>query len=147
MWDSQLHQAHTSLELYLYLPPTRRGGAGAILGAARTIAQLQPAGVEVHFITAACENMVSGRATKPSDIHTAASGKTVEVNDTDAEGRLTLADALWYAQAHAGAKVGRVGGREPTVPIVHTSTGGWMGVARVKLCHPGATRSTSRQRP
>jgi leucyl aminopeptidase len=80
------------------------GGAGAILGAARTLAQLQPAGVEVHFITAACENMVSGRATKPSDIHTAASGKTVEVNDTDAEGRLTLADALWYAQTQAGAQ-------------------------------------------
>jgi len=48
---------------------------------------------------------VSGRATKPSDIHTAASGKTVEVNDTDAEGRLTLADALWYAQSQAGAQV------------------------------------------
>lgn len=49
--------------------------------------------------------MVSGRATRPSDIHTAASGLTVEVNDTDAEGRLTLADALWYAQAKAGAQV------------------------------------------
>jgi leucyl aminopeptidase len=49
--------------------------------------------------------MVSGRATKPSDIHTAANGKTVEVNDTDAEGRLTLADALWYAQEQAGAQV------------------------------------------
>lgn len=61
--------------------------------------------VQVHFITAACENMVSGRATKPSDIHTAANGKTVEVNDTDAEGRLTLADALWYAQEQAGAQV------------------------------------------
>lgn len=59
----------------------------------------------MHFITAACENMVSGRATKPSDIHTAANGKTVEVNDTDAEGRLTLADALWYAQEQAGAQV------------------------------------------
>lgn len=62
--------------------------------------------LQVHFISAACENMVSGRATKPSDIHTAASGKTVEVNDTDAEGRLTLADALWYAQTQAGAQVG-----------------------------------------
>lgn len=49
--------------------------------------------------------MVSGRATKPSDIHTSAAGKTVEVNDTDAEGRLTLADALWYAQTQAGATV------------------------------------------
>lgn len=62
--------------------------------------------VQVHFITAACENMVSGRATRPSDIHTSAAGITVEVNDTDAEGRLTLADALWYAQDKAAAEVG-----------------------------------------
>jgi leucyl aminopeptidase len=60
--------------------------------------------------------MVSGRATKPSDIHTAASGKTVEVNDTDAEGRLTLADALWYAQKQAGAQVGRVDGQGLDAP-------------------------------
>eukprot|EP00775_Hariotina_reticulata_P004117 gene4117-4363_t len=80
------------------------GGAGAVLGAARAILDLKPEGVEVHFITAACENMVSGRATKPSDIHVSAAGKTVEVNDTDAEGRLTLADALWYAQQVAKAE-------------------------------------------
>jgi hypothetical protein len=61
----------------------------------------------VHFITAACENMVSGRATRPGDVHLSAAGLTVEVNDTDAEGRLTLADAIWYAQEQAGAKVGR----------------------------------------
>jgi hypothetical protein len=64
--------------------------------------------LQVHFITAACENMVSGSATKPSDIHVSAAGKTVEVNDTDAEGRLTLADALWYAQQVAKAEVRRV---------------------------------------
>lgn len=60
---------------------------------------------QIHIITAACENMVSGRATRPSDIHTSAAGITVEVNDTDAEGRLTLADALWYAQEKAAAEV------------------------------------------
>lgn len=47
--------------------------------------------------------MVSGRGLRPGDILTAANGKTVEVNNTDAEGRLTLADALWFAQEKAGA--------------------------------------------
>ncbi len=47
--------------------------------------------------------MVAGKGLRPGDILTAASGKTIEVNNTDAEGRLTLADALWYAQEKAGA--------------------------------------------
>jgi len=81
------------------------GGAAAVLGAARIIAELQPPGLEVHFITASCENMISGKATRPSDIHTSANGLTVEIDNTDAEGRLTLADALWYAQKKAGAQV------------------------------------------
>ena len=53
--------------------------------------------VEVHGIIAACENMPSGSAYKPGDILTAKNGKTIEVDNTDAEGRLTLADALCYA--------------------------------------------------
>jgi hypothetical protein len=53
--------------------------------------------------------MISGKATRPSDIHMSAKGLTVEVDNTDAEGRLTLADALWYAQTKAGAQVGRSG--------------------------------------
>ena len=73
------------------------GGAGAVLGAARAIAELAPSGVEVHFIIAACENMVSAEAMRPGDILTASNGKTIEVLNTDAEGRLTLADALVYA--------------------------------------------------
>lgn len=73
------------------------GGAGAMFGAAKTIAQLQP-DVEVHFISAATENMISGRAMHPGDILTASNGKTIEVNNTDAEGRLTLADALVFAE-------------------------------------------------
>ncbi|MBE9158860.1 leucyl aminopeptidase [Nodosilinea sp. LEGE 06152] len=73
------------------------GGAAATLGAAKAIAQLKPS-VEVHFISAAAENMISGNAMRPGDILTASNGKTIEVNNTDAEGRLTLADALVFAE-------------------------------------------------
>ncbi|HIK43858.1 MAG TPA: leucyl aminopeptidase [Leptolyngbyaceae cyanobacterium M65_K2018_010] len=73
------------------------GGAAAVLGAAKAIGQLKPA-VEVHFISAAVENMISGKALRPGDILTASNGKTIEVNNTDAEGRLTLADALVFAE-------------------------------------------------
>ncbi|KAM2245754.1 hypothetical protein EV2_007070 [Malus domestica] len=73
------------------------GGSAAVLGAAKAIAQIKPAGVEVHFIVAACENMISGTGMRPGDIVTTSNGKTIEVNNTDAEGRLTLADALVYA--------------------------------------------------
>ncbi|XP_021762174.1 leucine aminopeptidase 1-like [Chenopodium quinoa] len=73
------------------------GGSAAVLGAAKAIGQIKPAGVEVHFIVAACENMISGTGMRPGDIVTASNGKTIEVNNTDAEGRLTLADALVYA--------------------------------------------------
>ncbi|HHP7243770.1 MAG TPA: leucyl aminopeptidase [Elainellaceae cyanobacterium] len=75
---------------------TDMGGAAATFGAAKAIAQLKP-DVEVHFISAVTENMVSGRAMRPGDILTASNGKTIEVNNTDAEGRLTLADALVFA--------------------------------------------------
>ncbi|WOD38774.1 leucyl aminopeptidase [Nodosilinea sp. E11] len=73
------------------------GGAAATLGAAKAIAQLKP-NVEVHFISAAAENMIGGNAMRPGDILTASNGKTIEVNNTDAEGRLTLADALVFAE-------------------------------------------------
>ncbi len=73
------------------------GGGAATLGAAKAIAQLKP-DVEVHFICAATENMISGRAMHPGDILKASNGKTIEVNNTDAEGRLTLADALVFAE-------------------------------------------------
>ncbi|KAL3535103.1 hypothetical protein ACH5RR_003564 [Cinchona calisaya] len=73
------------------------GGSAAVLGAAKALGQIKPAGVEVHFIVAACENMISGTGIRPGDIVTASNGKTIEVNNTDAEGRLTLADALVYA--------------------------------------------------
>ncbi|MBD1844080.1 leucyl aminopeptidase [Cyanobacteria bacterium FACHB-63] len=76
---------------------TDMGGAGATFGAVKAIAQLKP-DVEVHFISAVTENMISGRAIHPGDILTASNGKTIEINNTDAEGRLTLADALVYAE-------------------------------------------------
>jgi leucyl aminopeptidase len=73
------------------------GGAAATLGAAKAIGTLKPE-VEVHFIVAATENMISGHAIHPGDILTASNGKTIEINNTDAEGRLTLADALVFAE-------------------------------------------------
>lgn len=80
------------------------GGAAAVLGAARAVAHNKPEGVEAHFIVAACENMINARAVVPSDILTASNGKTVEVLNTDAEGRLTLADALVFADKECGCE-------------------------------------------
>ena len=71
-------------------------GAAAILGVMQAIGKIRP-NVEVHGIIAACENMPSGSSYKPGDIVRAMNGKTIEVDNTDAEGRLTLADALCYA--------------------------------------------------
>ncbi|KAM3401028.1 hypothetical protein ACQJBY_005690 [Aegilops geniculata] len=73
------------------------GGSAAVFGAAKALGQIKPPGVEVHFIVAACENMISGTGMRPGDIVTASNGKTIEAYNTDAEGRLTLADALVYA--------------------------------------------------
>lgn len=71
-------------------------GAACVLGIMSKIKELAP-DVEVHGIIAACENMPGCSAYKPGDILTAKNGKTIEVDNTDAEGRLTLADALCYA--------------------------------------------------
>lgn len=80
------------------------GGAAAVLGAARAVGELQPDGVEAHFFVAACENMINQKAVVPSDILTASNGKTIEVMNTDAEGRLTLADALVFADKEVGCE-------------------------------------------
>ncbi|CAK9168855.1 unnamed protein product [Ilex paraguariensis] len=58
------------------------GGSAAVLGAAKALGQIKPAGVEVHFIVAACENMISGTGMRPGDIVTASNGKTIEVGDS-----------------------------------------------------------------
>lgn len=71
-------------------------GAAAVLGAFSVIAELAP-DVEVHGIFGAVENMPSGGAIRPGDVLTAMNKKTMEVLNTDAEGRLTLADTLSYA--------------------------------------------------
>ncbi|PRQ03539.1 Cytosol aminopeptidase [Enhygromyxa salina] len=72
------------------------GGAAAVIGSMHGIAHLELP-YEVHVISAAAENMVSGNAYRLGDVFRASNGKTVEINNTDAEGRLTLADALVFA--------------------------------------------------
>ncbi|MEP6783428.1 MAG: leucyl aminopeptidase, partial [Acidobacteriota bacterium] len=74
-------------------------GAASVFGAIRAIVELK-ARLNVIGLIAACENMPSGRATKPGDVVTSMSGQTIEVLNTDAEGRLVLADALTYAERY-----------------------------------------------
>ncbi|PKN57655.1 MAG: leucyl aminopeptidase [Deltaproteobacteria bacterium HGW-Deltaproteobacteria-14] len=79
-------------------------GAAAVLGAMKAVAAFAPKYV-VHGIVPTCENLVSGSAYKPGDVFHAKNGKSVEIMNTDAEGRLVLADALTYA---AELGVGRI---------------------------------------
>ena len=72
-------------------------GGAAMLGAMRAIARLEPK-VRVISVICSAENMPSGRAYRPGDVLTAMSGKTIEIINTDAEGRLVLADGLHYAK-------------------------------------------------
>lgn len=76
---------------------TDMAGGAAMLGVMRAIAQLKPK-VPVIMVVPATENMPGGRAFRPGDVITSMSGKTIEVLNTDAEGRLVLADALHYAK-------------------------------------------------
>ncbi|HYS15220.1 MAG TPA: leucyl aminopeptidase [Burkholderiaceae bacterium] len=79
-------------------------GAASVFGTMRTLAELKPK-VNVIGIVPACENMPSGRANKPGDIVTSMSGQTIEILNTDAEGRLILCDALTYAERFKPAAV------------------------------------------
>jgi leucyl aminopeptidase len=72
-------------------------GAAAMIGAMQAIARLKPA-VKVIGVVCSAENMPDGKAYKPGDVVTAMSGKTIEIINTDAEGRLVLADGLHYAK-------------------------------------------------
>ena len=72
-------------------------GAAAVISAMDAIAEIG-SDYEVHAIAACCENLVSGRAYKLGDVLTSMDGTTVEINNTDAEGRLTLGDAITYAR-------------------------------------------------
>ena len=79
-------------------------GAAAVFGAMRAIAQLMPK-VNVIGVTPLVENMPSGRAVKPGDILKSLSGRTIEVLNTDAEGRLILSDAITYARRLGATEV------------------------------------------
>lgn len=74
-----------------------KSGASTVLGVMSVVKKLGLP-IEVHGIIGAAENMVGGNAYKPDDILTAKNGKTIEIKNTDAEGRLVLADCLCYAQ-------------------------------------------------
>ncbi len=78
------------------LMKTDMGGAAAVLGAI-LIAARRKLDVNLTVVVPTAENMPDGKAVRPSDVITMANGKTVEILNTDAEGRLILADALWYA--------------------------------------------------
>jgi leucyl aminopeptidase len=73
------------------------GGAAAVFGAMQTVAETRPK-MNVVAVIAAAENMPSGTATRPGDIVTSMSGQTIEILNTDAEGRLVLCDALTYVK-------------------------------------------------
>ena len=78
---------------------TDMGGAAAVLGAMEIIGELKPE-QNVVAVIPSTDNMISGGAFKPDDVITSMSGKTIEVLNTDAEGRLVLADAISYAKHH-----------------------------------------------
>ena len=79
-------------------------GGAAVLAGTAAIADL---GLPIRVLTvlAAAENLVSGESFRPGDILRAANGKTIEITNTDAEGRLVLADALWYARREGATHI------------------------------------------
>jgi leucyl aminopeptidase len=79
-------------------------GGATVLGAMRAIAQLKPP-IQVLGLAPCAENMPSGKATKPGDVVKAMTGKTIEVINTDAEGRLILADAIAYAKKLGATRI------------------------------------------
>ena len=72
-------------------------GAASVLGVFRSLAELKPS-INVVGLIPSCENLINGRAVKPGDVVTSMSGQTIEILNTDAEGRLVLCDALTYAE-------------------------------------------------
>lgn len=79
-------------------------GAASVMGVMNTLAELQPA-INVVGVIAAAENMINGAATRPGDVVTCMNGKTVEIINTDAEGRLVLCDTLSYVEKFKPASV------------------------------------------
>ena len=80
------------------------GGGAAVIGAMQAIAALKPK-INVYGVCAATENMPGGRAQRPGDVVQAMNGKWIEVDNTDAEGRLTLADGIGFAQRNGAKRV------------------------------------------
>ncbi|MGM9515235.1 leucyl aminopeptidase [Roseateles sp. DB2] len=80
------------------------GGAAGVLGTLRAVAELRPK-LNLVVLIPSCENMPSGKALKPGDVVTSMAGQTIEVLNTDAEGRLILCDALTYAERFKPAVV------------------------------------------
>src|SRR5687767_16020504 len=79
-------------------------GGATVLGAMRAMAQLKRP-IPILGVAPCTENLPSGKATKPGDVVTAMTGKTIEIINTDAEGRLILADAIAYAKKLGATKV------------------------------------------
>jgi leucyl aminopeptidase len=79
-------------------------GAASVMGVMNTLSELRPA-INVIGVIAAAENMISGGATRPGDVVTCMNGKTVEIINTDAEGRLVLCDTLTYVERFNPASV------------------------------------------
>jgi leucyl aminopeptidase len=79
-----------------------KSGGSAVLGLMKAISEMNLP-VEVHGFVGAVENMIGGDAYKPDDVLVAKNGKTIEIRNTDAEGRLVLADTLAYAQQEVKA--------------------------------------------
>lgn len=79
-----------------------KAGGCAVMGIIKAVSELK-LDIEVHALVGAVENMIGGNAYKPDDVLRAKNGKTIEVRNTDAEGRLVLADVLGYAQANVKA--------------------------------------------
>jgi leucyl aminopeptidase len=79
-------------------------GAAAVAGVMSALAR-RKAPINAIGLVGLVENMPSGTAMRPGDVVTSASGQTIEILNTDAEGRLVLADLLWYAQSHLGPKL------------------------------------------
>ncbi|MFA9556843.1 leucyl aminopeptidase [Evansella sp. AB-rgal1] len=80
------------------------GGAASTIGAMDAIGTIKPK-ANVMAVIPATDNMISGNAFKPDDVITSMSGKTIEIRNTDAEGRLVLADAITYAKRKGAAKI------------------------------------------
>lgn len=80
------------------------GGGAAVIAAIQAISQLKPK-LNVHVVCAATDNMPGGSAQRPGDVVTAMNGMTIEVDNTDAEGRLTLADAIGYAHSKDAVRI------------------------------------------